>query len=303
MVDRARGDGGDRRPGDPVHALLHAGPARPTAGPSTATACSASRTAATTATCWGPPEEFFTADGPRVVTAKDFPLLLFQIQTKYRQARPLAGIPARARVRDEEGFLLVRHRRGGLKTVYHAHRRPINERCSTGWRSVRHRLGGIPAPWAAVPRRSSWPKVRSGGDTFVRCLRSGYAANVEAVTTAVPGFRSRSRDWNRQCTTPATPQPSPPWSTGPAARGAGARDHPQPTRAENVLLKDRQPGGDWEAAGVSLPGSRVDDKQLGAALEPADYAMIGGADFARYPFLRRGYIGRNVAGQRGSLSR
>ena len=44
---------------------------------------------------------------------KDFPVILYQIQTKYRdEARPRAGHPARARVPDE-GLLLVRpHRRG-----------------------------------------------------------------------------------------------------------------------------------------------------------------------------------------------
>lgn len=61
---------------------------------------------------------------------------------------------------------------------------------------------------------------------------------------------------------------------------------------KNVLVKVRQPGGDWELLGIGLPGDReVDDKRLGAALEPAEYALLDDADFAKYPFLVKGYIG------------
>jgi prolyl-tRNA synthetase len=61
---------------------------------------------------------------------------------------------------------------------------------------------------------------------------------------------------------------------------------------KNVLLKVRVPGGEWELLGIGLPGNReVDDKRLGAALDPAEYAMLDDADFARYPFLKKGYIG------------
>jgi prolyl-tRNA synthetase len=43
---------------------------------------------------------------------------------------------------------------------------------------------------------------------------------------------------------------------------------------------------------IGIPGDRdVDDKRLGAALDPAEYAMLDDADFAKYPFLKKGYIG------------
>ena len=61
---------------------------------------------------------------------------------------------------------------------------------------------------------------------------------------------------------------------------------------KNVLLKVRAPGGDWELLAIGVPGDReVDDKRLGAALDPAEYAMLDDADFARHPFLKKGYIG------------
>ncbi len=41
-----------------------------------------------------------------------------------------------------------------------------------------------------------------------------------------------------------------------------------------------------------MPGDReVDEKRLGAALDPAEYALLDDADFAKNPFLVKGYIG------------
>ena len=59
-----------------------------------------------------------------------------------------------------------------------------------------------------------------------------------------------------------------------------------------MLLKIRQPGGEWELLAVGVPGDReVDEKRLGAALDPAEYALLDDADFAKNPFLVKGYIG------------
>jgi prolyl-tRNA synthetase len=61
---------------------------------------------------------------------------------------------------------------------------------------------------------------------------------------------------------------------------------------KNVLLKVREPGGNWELLGIGVPGDReVDDKRLGAALDPAEYALLDDADFKKHPFLVKGYIG------------
>ncbi len=54
----------------------------------------------------------------------------------------------------------------------------------------------------------------------------------------------------------------------------------------------RHPSRDWELLGIGVPGDReIDDRRLGAALDPAEYALLDDADFARYPFLAKGYIG------------
>ena len=58
------------------------------------------------------------------------------------------------------------------------------------------------------------------------------------------------------------------------------------------MLKVRQPGGDWELLAVGVPGDReVDEKRLAAALDPAEYALLDEADFAKHRFLAKGYIG------------
>src|ERR1700751_4534053 len=133
-----------------------------------------------------------------------------------------------------------------------------------------------------------------GEDTFVRCLESGYAANVEAVVTARPEALPAQvvaglpeavvHDTGDTRTIAALVD----WATSAdLGRPVTAAD-----TLKNVILKVHQPGGDWELLAVGVPGDReVDDKRLGAALEPADYAFLDDADFARYPFLVKGYIG------------
>jgi prolyl-tRNA synthetase len=130
-----------------------------------------------------------------------------------------------------------------------------------------------------------------GEDTFVRCLQSGYSANVEAVTTAIPepipfdGLAAPQVHDTGDTPTIATLVD---WAnTAGLGRTITAAD-----TLKNVLLKVRVPGGEWELLGIGLPGDReVDDKRLGAALDPAEYAMLDDADFAKQPFLKKGYIG------------
>jgi prolyl-tRNA synthetase len=130
-----------------------------------------------------------------------------------------------------------------------------------------------------------------GEDTFVRCLQSGYAANVEAVVTARPealptdGLPDAVVHDTGDTPTIATLVQ---WANGAdLGRTVTGAD-----TLKNVLLKVRQPGGDWELLGIGLPGDReVDDKRLDAALDPAEYALLDDADFAKYPFLVKGYIG------------
>ena len=116
---------------------------------------------------------------------KDFPLRLYQIQTKYRdEARPRAGI-LRGRefvMKDSYSFDVDDD---GLKKAYHAHRE--------AYQRIFARLGvtyvivsAVSGAMGGSASEEFLAESEVGEDTFVRCLQSGYAANVEAVITAQP---------------------------------------------------------------------------------------------------------------------
>ncbi|HNM85497.1 MAG TPA: proline--tRNA ligase [Mycobacterium sp.] len=221
---------------------------------------------------------------------KDFPLILFQIQTKYRdEARPRAGI-LRGRefiMKDSYSFDIDE---GGLKNAYHAHReayQKIFDRLDVKYVIV----SAVSGAMGGSASEEFLAESEVGEDTFVRCVESGYAANVEAVLTRVPD--SLPTDGLPAPVVHDTPGTETiaklvDWANGALDRPVTAAD-----TLKNVLLKVREPGApDWELLAIGLPGDReVDDKRLGAALDPAEYALLDDADFARHPFLVKGYIG------------
>ena len=228
---------------------------------------------------------------------KDFPLLLYQIQTKYRdEARPRAGI-LRGRefvMKDSYSFDVDD---AGLKTQYHAHRDAYQRMFDR----MRVRYVIVSAVTGAMGGSASEEFLAEspiGEDTFVRCAESGYAANVEAVITARPNplpFDDLPEPVVHD--TPDTPTISTlvDWANSALDRTVTAAD-----TLKNVLMKVRPPGGDWELLAVGIPGDReIDDKRLGAALDPADYAMLDDGDFAKYPFLVKGYIGPKALAKNG----
>ncbi len=222
---------------------------------------------------------------------KDFPLRLYQIQTKYRdEARPRAGI-LRGRefiMKDSYSFDVDDE---GLKAAYHAHREAYQrmfDRMDVEYVIV-SALSGAMGGSASEEFLAESP---IGEDTFVRCVESGYAANVEAVVTARP--ESLPIDGLPEAVvydTGDTP------TIATLVEWANSADLGRTVTAadtlKNVMVKVHQPGSDdWELLAVGVPGDReIDEKRLGAALHPADYAMLGDDDFAKYPFLAKGYIG------------
>lgn len=235
-------------------------------------------------------EEFFTMTVKGEYSSyKDFPLLLFQIQTKYRdEARPRAGI-LRGRefiMKDSYSFDVDDE---GLRAVYLRHR--------DAYQRIFERLGvryvivsAVSGAMGGSASEEFLAESEVGEDTFVRCVESGYAANVEAVTTAVPPSPSiEDQPEAKVYETPGTPTIATlvEWANGALDRTVTAAD-----TLKNVVLKTRQPGGEWELLAVGVPGDReVDDKRLGAALDPAEYALLEDADWPKYPFLTKGYIG------------
>src|SRR3954463_9854850 len=118
---------------------------------------------------------------------KDLPLSLFQIQTKFRdEARPRAGL-LRCRefvMKDSYSFDVDDP---GLEASYEAHRAAYIrtfERLGLPYvivKAMSGAMGGSASEEFLAP-------MDAGEDTFARCTRAdcGYAANIEAVRSAVP---------------------------------------------------------------------------------------------------------------------
>jgi prolyl-tRNA synthetase len=123
-----------------------------------------------------------------------------------------------------------------------------------------------------------------GEDTYVACPSCGYAANVEAVTTA-PTPASASPAPLEVLDTPDTPTIETLVSVL-NERGAGGRsDWTAGDTLKNVVLTV-----DGEVLIIGVPGDReVDLRRVEAALHPATVTMFD--DFASQPDLVRGYIG------------
>jgi len=230
---------------------------------------------------------------------KDFPVVLYQIQTKYRdEARPRAGI-LRGReflMKDSYSFDLDDE---GLSNSYGAHRDAyikIFDRLGLNYvivSAVSGAMGGSASEeFLAV--------AEHGEDTFVRSTESGYAANVEAVVTRAPAAQSTSDKPDASVHhTPNTPTIEGLVNFLNAAELG--RTFTAADTLKNVLLKVRQPGEkDWTLLAVGVPGDReVDMKRLEAGLEPAEVALLEEADFAANSFLVKGYIGPGALAANG----
>ncbi|HEX8768523.1 MAG TPA: proline--tRNA ligase, partial [Jatrophihabitans sp.] len=228
---------------------------------------------------------------------KDYPLSLYQIQTKYRdEARPRAGV-LRGRefiMKDSYSFDLSDE---GLRQSYQAHRdayERIFSRLGFDYRivfAVSGAMGGSASEEFLAP-------TPSGEDTFVQCTNCDYAANTEAVEIAGPPAQDGSaHPASVVLDTPDTPTittlvdrlNSLDW----AQYGLPRRQFTAADTLKNVVLKTHQPGADhWELLVVGVPGDReVDMKRLAGQLEPVEVEQATPEDLAGHPDLVKGYIG------------
>ncbi|WP_344024688.1 proline--tRNA ligase [Pseudonocardia kongjuensis] len=243
-------------------------------------------------------EELFTlAVKGEYSSYKDFPVVLYQIQTKYRdEERPRAGI-LRGReflMKDSYSFDLSDD---GLAESYRRHRDTyvrIFDRLGLDYVIVAATSGAM----GGSASEEFLAESPTGEDTFVRGP-GGYAANVEAVTTpAPPAIPLDGLPAAQVHHTPDTPTID---TLVDFLNAAGERRFTAADTLKNVLVKTRAPGAkDWELLGVGVPGDReVDLKRLGASLEPAEVALLDEADFARNAFLVKGYIGPGALAANG----
>jgi prolyl-tRNA synthetase len=227
---------------------------------------------------------------------KDYPLSLFQIQTKYRdEARPRAGI-LRGRefvMKDSYSFDLTDE---GLAASYQAHRDAYERmfsRMGFDYRivaAVSGAMGGSASEEFLAP-------TPVGEDTFVQCTNCDYAANTEAVEIAGPDVVDASDvPPTRVLDTPDTPTIATLVDRLNSADLGLGRTFTAADTLKNVVLKTRAPAdSDWELLVVGVPGDReVDLKRLSGQLEPVAVEQAGPEELAKQPGLVKGYIGPQV---------
>ena len=243
-------------------------------------------------------EEMFTLTVKDLYSSyKDLPLVIYQIQIKYRdEPRPRAGI-LRGRefvMKDSYSFDIDD---AGLAVSYENHR--------NAYIRIFERLGLetviVSATSGAMGGSASEEFINPcpvGEDTFIQCGACGYASNVEAVKTVVPpaipfdGLPAAHVE-----DTPATP-------TIATLVDLMNERFPRADRAwvaadtlKNVVVKLRSPDGTVSALAIGLPGDRdVDMKRLEANVAPSIVEPFDEADFARTPALVKGYIGPGALG-------
>ncbi len=244
-------------------------------------------------------EEMFTLVVKDMYSSyKDLPLTLYQIQTKYRdEARPRAGL-LRGRefvMKDSYSFDVDD---AGLDASYQKHRDAyvrIFDRLGFEYVIVKATSGAM----GGSKSEEFLAKADVGEDTYVRCTKCDYAANVEAVQVRAPA--------------PV------PYDDAPAAHAEQTPDTPtietlvdhlnekfprddRPWAAadtlKNVLVVLKHPDGTREPIAIGLPGDReVDQKRLEGQMEPTEVEPFDEAEFRKYPALAKGYIGPGVLGE------
>lgn len=229
---------------------------------------------------------------------KDLPLVIYQIQAKFRdEARPRAGI-LRGRefmMKDSYSFDLDD---AGLAVSYQRHRDAYVstfDRLALGYVIVSAMAGAM----GGSASEEFLATAEHGEDTYVRCTSCDYAANVEAVTTPVPeAIALEGLPVAHVEDTPDTPTID---SLVAHANAHQSRDDRQWTGADtlkNVVLTVTRPDGTTYPLAVGLAGDReVDLKRLEAVLHPDSPTPMDEATFASHPALVKGYIGPQSLGE------
>ncbi|OZB83740.1 proline--tRNA ligase [Microbacterium sp. 13-71-7] len=219
---------------------------------------------------------------------KDLPLTIYQIQDKYRdEARPRAGL-LRGREFTMKDAYSFDAGDAGLEVSYQAQR--------DAYERIFQRLGLeyviVQADAGAMGGSRSEEFLHPtpvGEDTFVRS-EGGYAANVEAYTTAIPGPLPFDADGAPVIfDSPDTP------TIETLVTHANAHLEGEFTAADtlkNVVLALTHLDGTRELVVIGIPGDReVDEKRAEVAFAPAEIEPATPEDFEKHPLLVKGYIG------------
>ena len=234
---------------------------------------------------------------------KDLPLVIYQIQTKFRdEARPRAGI-LRGRefvMKDSYSFDIDD---AGLEHSYQRHRDAyVDTFTRLGLEFVivsamSGAMGGSASEEFLAP-------TEVGEDSFVRCSTCDYAANVEAVITPAPA----ALDHALVPVAHAEQTPNTPTIADLVDHSNERSDLVRSDRAwtaadtlKNIVFMVKAPDGSETPLAVGLPGDReVDMKRLEAVLQPSVPRPFEEPDFMKYPTLMKGYIGPGALGTANS---
>ncbi|MBQ1100407.1 proline--tRNA ligase [Streptomyces sp. b94] len=215
---------------------------------------------------------------------KDLPVILYQIQNKYRdEARPRAGI-LRGReflMKDSYSFDVADE---GLAESYALHRaayQRVFERLGLDYRicaATAGAMGGSKSEEFLAP-------AEAGEDTFADCPNCDFAANTEAITYALKPVDAADVPAAEDIPTPDTPT----IETLAASLGV-----PASVTLKNLLVKV-----DGEIVAVGVPGDReVDMDKVEAHFAPAAVELVTAEDFVGRPDLVRGYVGPQGLGEK-----
>ena len=245
-------------------------------------------------------EEMFTLMVKDLYSSyKDLPLVIYQIQTKYRdEARPRAGI-LRGRefvMKDAYSFDTDQ---SGLDVSYQKHR--------DAYIKTFKRLGldfvivsAMSGAMGGSKSEEFLAPCEFGEDTYVKCEKCEYAANVEAVSTPVP----KDLDFSKVPAAHVEETPNTPTietlveiSNSRKDLRREDRDWNAADTLKNVVVMLTHPDGKNEPLVVGVPGDReVDMRRLEAVVSPATVRVFEETDFPKYPALVRGYIGPQALG-------
>ncbi|MFF4474039.1 proline--tRNA ligase [Streptomyces sp. NPDC001599] len=215
---------------------------------------------------------------------KDLPVILYQIQNKYRdEARPRAGI-LRGReflMKDSYSFDVADE---GLAESYALHRaayQRIFERLGLDYRIVAATAGAM----GGSKSEEFLAPAEAGEDTFADCPNCDYAANTEAITYTLTPVEVTDVPGAEDIPTPDTPT----IETLAASLGVEAS-----ATLKNLLVKV-----DGEIVAVGVPGDReVDMDKVEAHFAPAAVELVTAEDFVGRPDLVRGYVGPQGLGEK-----
>jgi len=235
---------------------------------------------------------------------KDLPLVIYQIQTKYRdEARPRAGI-LRGRefvMKDSYSFDVDD---AGLERSYLRHRDAYIscfDRLELDYVIVSAQSGAM----GGSQSEEFLAPTEYGEDTYVRCTACDYAANVEAVVSPpMPAIDAANLPAAQVHDTPDTPTIATLVDVSNSREDIRRADRAW-TAADtlkNVVFMADYPDGSSAPLAIGVPGDReVDVKRLEAALHPVTLRPFEETDFPKYPTLVEGYIGPGALGGEGNI--